>query len=58
MISASGSVTASVCLAVIDDGSGRELFALRAPDGIPLAPHELDFVTAIESTREYARRHC
>ena len=36
---------------------GGELFAIRTPDGIRLTPYDPDFVTAIESTRDYMRRH-
>lgn len=36
---------------------GDELFAIRTPDGIRLTPYNPDFATAIESTREYMRRH-
>lgn len=36
---------------------GDQLFAVRAPDGIRLTPFNPDFATAIESTRDYMRRH-
>jgi len=36
---------------------GDELFAIRTPDGIRLTPYDPDFAKAIESTREYMRRH-
>jgi len=36
---------------------GDELFAIRTPEGIRLTPFDPDFATAIESTREYMRRH-
>jgi putative addiction module antidote len=36
---------------------GDELFAIRTPDGIRLTPYDPDFAAAIESTREYMRRH-
>ncbi len=36
---------------------GDELFAIRTPDGIRLTPYDPDFATAIESTRDYMRRH-
>jgi len=36
---------------------GDELFAIKTPDGIRLTPYDPDFTTAIESTREYMRRH-
>lgn len=36
---------------------GDELFAVRTPDGIRLTPYDPDFATAIESTRDYMRRH-
>ncbi len=38
-------------------GEGDELFAVRTPDGIRLTPYDPDFVTVIESTRDYMRRH-
>jgi putative addiction module antidote len=36
---------------------GDELFAVRTPDGIRLTPYDPDFANAIESTRDYMRRH-
>ena len=36
---------------------GDELFAIRTPDGIRLTPYDPDFAKAIESTRDYMRRH-
>jgi putative addiction module antidote len=36
---------------------GDELFAIRTPDGIRLSPYDPDFARAIESTRDYMRRH-
>jgi putative addiction module antidote len=36
---------------------GDELFAIRTPDGIRLTPYSPDFAAAIESTRDYMRRH-
>ena len=36
---------------------GDELFAVRTPDGIRLTPYDPDFAQAIESTRDYMRRH-
>jgi hypothetical protein len=36
---------------------GDELFAVRTPDGIRLTPYDPDFASAIESTRDYMRRH-
>lgn len=36
---------------------GDELFAIRTPDGIRLTPYDPDFANAIESTRDYMRRH-
>lgn len=36
---------------------GDELFAIRTPDGIRLTPYDPDFAEAIESTRDYMRRH-
>lgn len=36
---------------------GDELFAVRTPDGIRLTPYDPHFAKAIESTRDYMRRH-
>lgn len=36
---------------------GDELFAIRTPDGIRLTPYDPDFAEAVESTRDYMRRH-
>jgi len=36
---------------------GDELFAVRTLDGIRLTPYDPDFAQAIESTRDYMRRH-
>jgi putative addiction module antidote len=36
---------------------GDELFAVSTPDGIRLTPYDPDFANAIESTRDYMRRH-
>ena len=36
---------------------GDELFAIRTPDGIRLPPYDPDFAEAMESTRDYMRRH-
>jgi putative addiction module antidote len=36
---------------------GDELYAIRTPDGIRLTPYDPDFASAIESTRDYMRRH-
>lgn len=36
---------------------GDELFAVRTPDGIRLTPYDPDFAKAMESTRDYMRRH-
>jgi putative addiction module antidote len=36
---------------------GDRLFAVRTADGIRLTPYDPDFAAAIESTREYMRRH-
>jgi len=36
---------------------GDVLFAIRTPDGIRLTPYDPDFATALESTRDYMRRH-
>jgi putative addiction module antidote len=42
---------------VLGVAEGDQLFAVRTPDGIRLTPFDPDFATAIESTREYMRRH-
>ena len=36
---------------------GDDLFAVRTPDGIRLTPYDPAFAKAIESTRDYMRRH-
>lgn len=36
---------------------GDELFAVRTPDGIRLTPYDPAFAKAVESTRDYMRRH-
>jgi putative addiction module antidote len=36
---------------------GDELFAVRSHEGIRLTPFDPDFEKAIESTRDYMRRH-
>ena len=36
---------------------GDRLFAVRTPDGIRLTPFDPDFASAIESNRDYMRRH-
>ncbi len=36
---------------------GDELFAVRTPDGIRLTPYDPEFAKAIQSNREYMRRH-
>lgn len=33
------------------------LFAVRSHEGIKLTPYDPDFAKAIESTRDYMRRH-
>ncbi len=42
---------------VLGVSEGDQLFAVRTPDGIRLTPFDPDFATAIESTRDYMRRH-
>jgi putative addiction module antidote len=42
---------------VLGVAEGDQLFAVRTPDGIRLTPFDPDFATAIESTRDYMRRH-
>jgi putative addiction module antidote len=36
---------------------GDELFAIKTSDGIRLTPYDPDFAAAIESNRDYMRRH-
>ena len=36
---------------------GDELFAVKTPEGIRLTRYDPDFVTVIESNRDYMRRH-
>lgn len=36
---------------------GDELFAVRSLEGIRLTPFDPDFAKAIDSTRDYMRRH-
>jgi putative addiction module antidote len=36
---------------------GDELFAIKTADGIRLTPFDPDFARAIESNRDYMRRH-
>lgn len=42
---------------VLGVSEGDQLFAVRTPDGIRLTPYDPDFATAIESSRDYMRRH-
>ena len=42
---------------VLGVAEGDQLFAVRTPDGIRLTPYDPDFATAIESSRDYMRRH-
>jgi putative addiction module antidote len=42
---------------VLGVAEGDQLFAVRTPDGIRLTPFDPDFATAIESTRDYMKRH-
>ncbi len=36
---------------------GDQLFAVRTPDGIRLTAYDPDFARAVESNRDYMRRH-
>ena len=36
---------------------GDQLFAVRTPDGIQLTPYDPAFAAAVESNRDYMRRH-
>lgn len=38
-------------------GEGDVLFTVRTPDGVQLTPFDPDFSAAIESSRDYMRRH-
>ena len=42
---------------VLGVAEGDQLFAVRTPDGVRLTPFDPDFATAIESSRDYMRRH-
>jgi len=42
---------------VLGVAEGDQLFAVRTPDGIRLTPFDPDFATAMESSRDYMRRH-
>lgn len=42
---------------VLGVAEGDQLFAVRTPDGIRLTPYDPDFATAIESSRDYMKRH-
>ena len=42
---------------VLGVAEGDQLFAVRTPDGIRLTQFDPDFASAIESSRDYMRRH-
>ena len=42
---------------VLGVAEGDQLFAVRTPDGIRLTPFDPDFAAAIESSRDYMKRH-
>lgn len=42
---------------VLGVAEGDQLFAVRTPDGIRLSPFDPDFATALESSRDYMKRH-
>ena len=42
---------------VLGVAEGDQLFAVRTPDGVRLTPFDPDFATAIESSRDYMKRH-
>lgn len=42
---------------VLGVAEGDQLFAVRTPDGVRLTPFDPDFATAIDSSRDYMRRH-
>ena len=42
---------------VLGVAEGDQLFAVRTPDGIRLTPYDPDFAAAIESSRDYMKRH-
>lgn len=52
-----GVILAKDVIDALGVAEGDELFAIRAPDGIRLTPYDPDFAKAIESTRDYMRRH-
>jgi putative addiction module antidote len=42
---------------VLGVAEGDQLFAVRTPDGVRLTPFDPAFAAAIESSRDYMRRH-
>jgi putative addiction module antidote len=52
-----GVILAKDVIEALGVAEGDELFAVRTPDGIRLTPYDPDFASAIESTRDYMRRH-
>ncbi len=52
-----GVILAKDVIEALGVAEGDELFAVRTPDGIRLTPYDPDFANAIESTRDYMRRH-
>ena len=52
-----GVILAKDVIEALGVAEGDELFAIRTSDGIRLTPYDPDFANAIESTRDYMRRH-
>jgi putative addiction module antidote len=52
-----GVILAKEVIEALGVAEGDELFAIRTPDGVRLTPYDPDFAKAIESTRDYMRRH-
>jgi putative addiction module antidote len=52
-----GIILGKELLGALDVAEGDKLFAVRTPDGLRLTPYDADFVEAVESNRDYMRRH-
>ena len=44
-------------LEVLNVSIGEKLYVIRTPYGIQLTPYDPDFALALESTRDYMKRH-
>lgn len=44
-------------LEVLNVSIGEKLHVIRTPQGIQLTPYDPDFAEALESTRDYMKRH-